>query len=191
MSSIKISAVLLAAGLSFRMGEDKLLLEYQGKSLLQHAIDVMTVLPVYERILISTDARIMQLGLPPGIRSYLNPYPEDGQSGSIRLGIEAATGTHYLFLAADQPKLKPGDLVPLLEAIVKYPDKIIYPTVESKPNSPTVFPAKFKKELLELSGDVGGRAIRNAYPETCYPIEPECPMNFIDIDTMEDYAKLL
>ena len=182
---------MLAAGLSHRMGKDKLLLEYQSKSFLQHAIDLMTVLPVYERILITNDARIASITTAPGIRPYINPTPESGQSGSLQIGIEAATGTHYLFLTADQPKLKPTDLNPILESIIKYPDKIIYPEIESKPSSPTVFPLKYNGELLGLSGDTGGRTLRDTYPENCHPIKPDFPMNFIDIDTMEDYEKLL
>jgi len=187
---IKISAILLAAGLSKRMGEDKLLLSYRGSPMLWQTVNLLSELQVHERILVTTDARLEQIFLPPGIRSYINPIPENGQSGSIRIGIKAATGTHYLFLTADQPRLTITDILPLLEAVKKNPDSIIYPEIDSKPVSPTVFPASFRCDLLALAGDTGGRTIRDANSELCYMIEPEHPDNFIDIDTAEDFAKL-
>ena len=187
---LKVSAILLAAGLSRRMGQDKLLLDYKGKSLFQHSIDLLSVLPVFERIVISTGARLECITLPPGIRSCINHTPESGQSGSIRTGVEAATGTHYLFLNADQPKLKPYDIIPLLEAAKLHPDKIIFPVIDLKPNSPTVFPNQFRSELLDLSGDTGGREIRKTNQDKCFSVEPECPENFKDIDIMEEYNDL-
>jgi len=186
---IKISAILLAAGLSKRMGEDKLLLSFRGSPMLRQTVDLLSELQVHERILVTTDARLKQISLPPGIRSYRNPVPEIGQSGSIRIGIEAATGTHYLFLVADQPKLTSNDIMPLLKSIDNNPDKIIYPIIASKPSSPTVFPASFRQDLLDLSGDDGGRRVRDNYPELCHPIESEHPENFIDIDSTEDYEE--
>jgi len=188
---IKISAVLLAAGLSKRMGEDKLLLNYLGNPMLQQSVNLLSELPVFERILVTSDARIKQIVLPPGIRFYSKPSPESGQSSSIRVGIDASSGTHYLFISADQPKLSLTDLLPLIESATENPDKIIFPTIDSQPNSPTLFPAKFRTELLNLSGDSGGRTIRDANPELCLSIEPEYPDNFIDIDSEEDFIELI
>jgi len=54
-----------------------------------------------------------------------------------------------------------------------------------------VFPESFREEFLRLSGDIGGRSVRDANTKRCYGVTPECPMNFIDIDNMEDYQRLL
>ena len=144
---IKVTAILLAAGTSFRMGKDKLLLDYNGKAILQHVVDLLGQLPVYECILITTESRSEHIKLPHNVRVVTNPNPKDGQSSSIRLGIEAATGTHYLFLVADQPRLTKEDILPLLEAASTNPDKIIFPnTTEPSPcvpTSPTIFPERF------------------------------------------------
>ena len=187
---MKVSAILLAAGLSRRMGTDKLLLDYKGKTFLQHSIDLLSELPVYERIVVTTDARLELVNMPPGIRPYINPKPESGQSGSIRIGVEVATGSHYIFLTADQPKLTPDDIASLLEAAVLKPDKIVYPKIKSKPTSPTIFPNSCRKKLLELTGDTGGREIRDKNPESCFAIEPEHIKNFVDIDSEEEYHEL-
>ena len=199
------SAILLAAGLSRRMGKDKLLLEYDGKTFLQRAVDLMAELPVYERILVTTEARIGSINIPDGIQVLFNPSPEDGLNSSIRIGVTAATGTHYMFLTADQPKLTAGDLLPLLEAAKANPVKIVSPMVDSKPCSPTIFPEKYRLDLLSLTGDNGGRTIRdkmgtvlltinvekfNKYCRENRPQSAVAPSNFTDIDNEEDLYNL-
>ena len=187
---LSTSAILLAAGLSRRMGRDKLLLEYSGKTFLQRAVDLMAELPVYERILVTTEARIESVDIPDGIQVLVNPSPEDGLSSSIRIGVTSATGTHYMFLTADQPKLTAGDLLPLLEAAKSNPDKIVSPMVDSKPCSPTIFPEKYRLDLLRLTGDTGGKKIRKSNPESCFPLIPNYPGNFTDVDNEEDLYSL-
>ena len=191
---LKITAILLAAGLSQRMGRDKLLLNYNGKSLLQIAIELLSELPVHERIIITTDARSEHITLPPGIRLCINKTPETGQSESIKLGIERTQGdgsNAYLFLNADQPLLTVNDVSQIIATVDAHSEKIIYPLINNKPNSPTIFPAHFRPQLLKLSADEGGRVVRNNNHEHCLAIAPNNPCNFIDIDNEEDYHDLI
>jgi len=186
---MKISAVLLAAGLSRRMGRDKLLLEYNGTSFLQRAVDLLAGLPVYERIVVTVDNKQDNVTYLPGMKVKINKNPENGLSGSVRIGVEAATGSHYIFLNGDQPKLTLHDLLPLLGAAEENPEKIIFPVIDSKPVTPTLFPGNFRNELLNLKGDTGGREVRDKHKENCFTITPENPENFKDIDTEEDIRK--
>jgi len=172
------------------MGCDKLLLEYRGKTLLQRSVELLSNLPVFERIVVTSDTRNETITLPSGIHSLINRIPENGISGSISTGVEAATGTHYFFLTADQPLLTVADLMPLLEASKANPDKIVFPVIKSRPCSPTIFPGRFRTELLDLSGDSGGRAIRDANPGAWLAVEPKRSENFLDIDSVEDYQAL-
>jgi len=188
---IKVSAILLAAGTSTRMGKDKLLLDYKGRSFLENALNLLSDLPVYERFLVTTDDRSKNIKLPKNVKMLINQNPEDGQSSSIRKGIEAATGTHYLFLTADQPKITIDDISTLLITARKNPDKIIFPTLDSKPGSPAIFPERFRVDLQKLSGEAGGRGIRDANIKDSFPVEQENKGNFVDIDDENDYRNLL
>jgi molybdenum cofactor cytidylyltransferase len=185
-----ISTILLAAGLSTRMEKDKLLLEYNSKTFLEHSIDLLIKLPVYERIIVTTQARQKHVRLPHTIKLCINPHPEQGISSSIRAGIEAATGTHYLFLNADQPKLTAKDLQPLLDAATTNPESIILPIIDSKPCTPTIFPSTFREKLKKLHGDNGGRIIRDANKKLWYTIQPANQENFTDIDNADEYINL-
>lgn len=184
--------------MSHRMGRDKLLLDYNGKLILQHSVDLLCMLPVYERILITSDARVQSISIPANIAVRINSQPESGISKSIQIGVEASTGTHYLFLNADQPKLKISDLTKMIEAADANPDKIIHPEIDSKPCSPTLFPGYFRDELLYLSHDpdvnkrdAGGRTIRDANKPLCIAIVPEDPTRYIDIDNTDDYMQII
>jgi len=188
---MNISAILLAAGLSQRMaGQDKLLLSYNKKSLLQHAIDLLDSLPCREKIIVTTKKRLDSVCIPPPIIPIINPSPQTGQSGSLRLGLETSTGDSYLFLNADQPRLTFDKLQTLFDLAQKNPDKIIYPSVNGKPTTPALFPACFRKQLLELRGDTGGRLVRKANPEACLSFEVDSPDCFMDIDRPEDLTNL-
>jgi len=168
------------------MGEDKLLIEFQGRTLLQRAVMLMVGLPVCERILVTTAGRLESLALPNGVRAVVNPAPEEGQSGSVRLGVAAATGEWYFFMLADQPLLNRGDLLPLLECAGDRDGRIIYPVINGNPGAPSLFSSRFRPELLALSGDTGGRAVREAHPEACTEFKPERPEHFMDVDSEKE-----
>jgi len=185
----KISAILMAAGCSRRMGEEKLLLRYRGETLLRRAAALLLGLPVYERILVTKEALLPGFVLPPGIKTVINRCPEEGQSGSMRLGVLAAAGDWYFFIAADQPKLCVSDLTPLLGCARG--SRIVYPEINGKPCTPVLFSACFRAELLAVHGDQGGRTVRAAHPEACMPIRMNNPENFMDIDDENDYRALL
>ena len=246
MNEPRISAILLAAGLSRRMGGDKLLLPFEGKTLLQRAMDLLTELRVYERVLVTTEARLETLVVPPGMRVAVNYEPEVGQSTSVRLGVSASSGDWFLFMAADQPLLEAYDLTPMLElacggsfvscsakATVQRVSEtyheltslrarpaipqgkmpclgdcgseaamtgkgtkqscagIIYPRVNGNPCMPALFHASFREELMALTGDMGGRVVREAFPEACVTLSPERPERFVDVDDRESYRALL
>jgi len=181
----KISIILLASGFSKRTGkDDKLLLQIEGKPMLQHAIDLLyKISPLsshmaFEKIAVSTIDRIGAVHVPEGVKMILNKNPELGQSESIKIGLKTAKGDSYMFMVADQPKLTFEDIKPLLLAAQREKDKIIYPIRAGWPASPTIFPVSFRDELLSLSGDIGGREIRDRYPRKCVGVEVKNQNNF-------------
>ena len=188
--SSNISAILMAAGFSRRMGGDKLFLSYRGKTLIGHALCLLDKLPVFEKIIVSTAERLEKLELPRGVRAVTNLYPQRGQSESIRLGLWVTSGQWYLFLNADQPKLDVSALLPMLELTKNNPGKIIYPVVNGKPCSPVLFHKNFRNSLLTITGDEGGKSLREANAWACVPYHTEKPELFIDVDTPEDIKNI-
>ncbi|MCL2368343.1 MAG: selenium-dependent xanthine dehydrogenase [Oscillospiraceae bacterium] len=184
----QMTAIVLAAGLSTRMGAQKLLLPLDGRPMLQHCLDLIERLPLSHRVLVTTPEVAAQIQTTAQI--IINPNPEEGQSGSLRLGVMAANPDHsLLFLLGDQPRLDVETVVQLLAA--DDGQHIIYPTgPDGVPKSPTLFPPRFRGDLLALTGDTGGRELRRRFPEACSAITVRDPRVLLDIDTPEAYNEI-
>jgi len=187
---MKLSIILLAAGLSARMGKDKLLMELKSKPLLQHAIDLLDKTEAFEKLIVTTKTRLTKITVPNEVKAIINTDPGRGLSSSIKLAVENSSGTHFLFMTADRPKLTISDITQIINTSKLNPDKIIYPMTDGSPNTPVLFPESKRDELLSLTGDTGGRVLREKYPQICLAVLPENPENFTDINTLEDYYAL-
>ena len=183
-----VTAIVLAAGLSSRMGVQKLLLPIDNKPMLQHTLDLVARLPFAHCVLVTTPEVAAQVETTAQI--IINPTPELGQSGSVRLGVLASEpGDSLLFLTGDQPLLDEATLAAILAA--DDGGRIIYPTgADGVPKSPVLFAARFREELLALEGDEGGRQVRRRYPAACYAVQAANEAALQDVDTPEAYARI-
>lgn len=185
-----VSVIILASGNSQRMGQNKLFLKYQGKTFLEHTLTLVNQLDVLERILVVSPENQPAFPLPKNIQVILNHQWQEGQSSSIRLGTEQARGAGYLYLPSDQPLLTPKMLQPVLDKCQR--NKIIVPLQKDGcPSSPVLFGNKFRQELLTLTGETGGRMIYERFPEAVQMLRIATPGRLKDIDTPEEYQKLI
>ena len=185
-----VSAIIMASGQSKRMGTNKLFLEYQGKSFLEHVLTLTKQLDFFERILVISPENMKELTVPKDIKVVCNFEAHLGQSTSVRLGTQVASGNGYLYFTIDQPLLNTSLFSPLLAAYS--PENIVFPvTNDGKPSSPIYFGKRFRNELVKVTGSAGGREVRNRYPETWCKIKVEEPERLVDIDTPFAYKQLI
>ena len=188
-----IAAVVLAAGLSRRMGQPKLLLDLDGAPVLRRTVErVLAAHPGDVVVVVGPAADAIRTaleGLP--VRWAVNPEPEAGQAGSVVAGVRAlAPGTAAAVIAlGDQPTV-PQDVIPRLVAAMAETGKpIAAPVYAGERGNPVLFAAVVFPELLGLSGDRGARAVieRDAARVTLVPFDFPMPP---DLDTPDDYGKL-
>lgn len=192
-----ISAIVLAAGEAKRMGRNKVLLPWQGKTLLEHVLDQLLHSRVDEIILVlgHEAERIRGKISAQGIKIVVNPAYQEGMSASLRYGLSIMDKAAEAFLVAlgDQPGIREEMINQLIEAFHKAlpPKNIVLPTYRSKPGHPVLFGVRYREEMGRLKGDVGGRQILADHPEDILSLEMDTDEVLQDIDTPEDYREYL
>lgn len=187
---LNISAIIMASGTSERMGSNKLFLDYQGQTFLDHVLNLTEKLAFFERILVISPENFDRVSLPKGIKIVLNHEAHLGQSASVRLGTQVASGDGYLYLTVDQPRLDMALFSPLIAVYSQ--ENIVFPVKsDGNPSSPIYFGKRFRNELLQVTGSSGGREVRNKHPETWHKIKVKEPDRLVDIDTPQAYHQLI
>lgn len=188
----KIAGILLAAGGARRMGKPKLLLPWKGEALIHRAARV-AVESGLEPVVIVTGAGAEGIAaalkdLP--VRLAHNPYWQEGQSTSVRAGVEAlpADCQAVVFLLGDQPFVGADLIQSLVATYLKDRPTILAPYVNGKRVNPVIFDHSVFPYLLDLKGDAGARSIFGVFPPAAMPWLDEKVL--LDIDTPEDYEKL-
>lgn len=192
MRNKTICAVALAAGLSTRMGSDKLLASYRGRPMAEHLFSrLWENRRLFLRVLVVGRSQgIQELARRFGFDYVHNPEPERGMGRSLALGIAAAPLCDgYLLALADMPDLKAGTLHLLCQAFCGQPGRIAVPLCGGRRGNPVVFPAHFREELLALEGDSGGRAIIRREEKALCRVQVYDPGVLRDIDTREELLR--
>ncbi len=200
MTDGPVAGLILAAGASRRMGRPKLLLEVEGRPLIQHAVDAAarsTLDPVVVVLGSDADAVRRAVRVPERRFSFIvNEGFAEGQSSSLRVGLGRMPDevVAAAILLADQPAIGTeviDTVVARFFAGDKPAARPVYTSAASRiPGHPVVLARSLWPELMRLEGDQGARAILARHPERLLEIEldgaaPE------DIDTPEAYRRAL
>ena len=177
---MKIGCIVMAAGNSVRFGGNKLLTNWEGRPLVQYALDAVP--PEWETVVVSQYAEVLSMAEQYGFTPVENLCPDDGISRTIRLGLDALPPCQgVLFLVADQPRLRRQTLEALAALWRSHPDYIVCPSAHGRRGNPCFFPARFLPELKELEGDVGGNRVILRHPASVMLLEVD-PGELEDID---------
>ena len=101
-----ISAIIMASGFSRRMGENKLLMKYNNKFLIEYTLDVISKCNFKDKLIVTQYEKIKEIGENLDFKVVKNKYPNRGISESIKLGIKNCEESEgYMFFVGDQPLL--------------------------------------------------------------------------------------
>ena len=185
-----ITGIIMAAGNSSRFGKNKLLLEEDGEFLIERVLKVAKASKLDRIILIYKDKRVGKIGRDYGIDIVYNPRSFLGQSESLKSGVRYGNReSDYMFFVGDQPFLTVETVDKLIDAYFDNKDKIIVPSYQGKNGMPTIFPSKYRKELLSIDGDVGGKNLIKKYGNRVFKVFIEDEIEKIDIDCRDDMER--
>ncbi|MEO8860509.1 MAG: nucleotidyltransferase family protein [Ginsengibacter sp.] len=188
--------IILAAGSSGRLGQPKQLISFKGKSLLRHAVDeaLQTSLQPIITVTGAHDDAVIKTLDETKVNIMKNLNWEEGISSSIRCGLNALQEISpitdgVIFMVCDQPYVTHYLLKYLLKEQQKSSLPIVASSYENILGTPVLFHKSFFSQLMELTGDTGAKKILKHYPQKATSIP--FPKGKIDIDTLEDYEKLV
>ncbi len=189
-----ISAVVLAAGTSSRMGEPKQLLKVGTTTLLEAVLEKVTSSNVDEVIVVlgSSANRVLRRTALGKSRVVLNKEFRTGMSGSLKAGVKAVSpeSDAVLVVLADQPLLSEKTLNSMIETYVRTRSPIIAPRFHRRRGNPILFDRSLFLELQSLTGDRGAKSVVERHPDLLLEVPVEDEGVVFDIDTKEDYKKV-
>ena len=203
------AAIILAAGSSSRMGEGrhKLLLPLAGRPVLAHVIEAALASQARPIIIVlghhasEVRAQIATYATQSGVILIENKGYMQGMSTSMRIGLEflmsidipqaSSSAGSALIMLGDQPMITPQIIDNLIKARHMSGKRIIAPLYDGKRGSPVLFDASLFPELLQVTGDEGGRSILERHRQEVAMVEVGNAIANYDIDTWEAYQSVL
>jgi len=189
-----ISAIILAAGLSSRMGSPKQLLTLGNKTLIRVVTENVLATAVDEVLVVTghleKEVSAAVSDLP--VKIVYNPRYEQGQGTSLALGVQSIDerASAFLVLMSDQPLITTSLINMMIKEFKKSSCLALRPTYRGLPGHPVVFSASMRVELNDLKGDEGARQILKKLGDMVHylPLQDEAVV--FDIDTPEDFERL-
>jgi molybdenum cofactor cytidylyltransferase len=185
----KIAAIILAAGLSSRLPEGKLLLPFGGKPLVRHAADAALASRASPVIAVTGHEaeRVSSALASPKIQIVENRDYATGLSSSLKCGLRAvpAACEGVVILLGDMPYVTTALIDALVDAF-DHGREIVVPVRQGRRGNPVLWGRRFFPELLALTGDQGAKHLMALHADVLYQLEALDDGVLIDIDRVEN-----
>lgn len=189
----QVACAILAAGSGTRFGGQKLVTPFDGKPLVQWAVDAACashaiacgiVLPVDRRdeIVAAVDLR--------RCAELRNAEAREGIAASIRCAVRAFVAYDGLLVAlGDRPRVTSADLDALIAAFARDPSKMYALRREEVWGAPMLFGREHFPALAALRGDEGAKRYALSKPERVIKVDARRADAFADIDLPGDVVR--
>lgn len=185
-------------------GRHKLLLPLDERPVLTHVIEATLKSQAHPIIIVlghqadQVRIHIAPYITDPNITLIENTHYLQGMSTSMRVGLQVLIDNGYknnidsaLILLGDQPLVTPQLIDALIAARQTSEKRIIVPLYDGKRGNPILFAASLFPELLEVTGDEGGRSVIERHRQNMTTIELGNAMTNYDVDTWEGYQQVV
>ena len=180
---VSMTVILLAAGLSERMGQNKLLLPFHGKSIIETTLSAIP--DSYRKIVVTghEEGKIRALLSSHDVTFIHSEDYLKGQRGSTLSGIEAVENDDFAILPGDLPLIESSDIVNTVSLLKDFTiGRAIH---EKTPGHPVVYRKEHREKLLSFSGTM--KEYLHFHKIGFYEGGIGC---IADTDTPESYEKL-
>jgi molybdenum cofactor cytidylyltransferase len=188
--------LILGAGSSSRLGQPKQLLQYRNISLIRHvAGEAILAITAPVMVVTGSNADLVEAELADmPVQVLRNKEWEQGMGHTISTGVQAMVKEHtelygIIIMVCDQPFVN-GTLLREMISLQETTSKgIIACFYDGSAGTPVLFTQTYFPALIGLDGTHAAKTILQQYPDdlALYPF----PLGALDIDTAEDYQRLL
>ncbi len=192
-----ISAIVVAAGLSTRMGQLKQLLPYGEHTVIEQVVSVLLASPVDEVLVVTGHERgAVETALAKWpIKTVFNAdYAEGEMLSSVQVGLRAVAteGEAALLAVGDMPAIEGDVVAQLIQAYRAAGNNSVYiPSYQMRAGHPVLVPCPYWGAILSLpKGDTLRSALRAESTRVQWVVV-DTPSVLRDMDTPTDYQREL
>jgi molybdenum cofactor cytidylyltransferase len=191
-----ISAIILAAGESRRMGQPKLLLPWDDTTVLGQVVATFAAADISDILVVTGGARqqveelVMDLAIKFPVRAVYNPEHARGEMlSSIQAGLTAlgAEPCAALIGLGDQPQVREATIRNICNAFLRSQSPLVFPSFDHHRGHPWLASRSFWPDILALSISTNPRQFLNTYTGPIEYVQADDSI-LQDLDTPEDYT---
>lgn len=190
----RISAIILSAGYSSRMGEFKPLLPLGGATAIERAVALFRGAGLDDiRVVVGHRAdELLPLLSRMAVRPVVNERYREGMFSSIVAGVASLEDDveAFFLLPVDIPLVRKGTVNALLRAYRNGDNGIVYPVCNGRRGHPPLIAARYRDEILEWNGECGLKPVLARNDDDSLDVETGDEGILNDMDTPGDYARL-
>ncbi len=191
----EVSCVVLAAGKSSRMGQDKLLMAYGSQTILEKTLAQVEASGIEDIVVVIRPGSLWKQKINPArFKIVENPGYHKGMAESLKTGLKAVSGKSQgvIFALADQPHVPTLIYRQLIESYCERLKLITCPVYQGRRGNPALFDRRTWPALMNLRGDLGGRELfKKVDKDEIDLLETDCYSVVKDIDTPENYLDII
>lgn len=189
-----ISAILLAAGESKRMGQPKMLLPWGEGTVLTHVIAVFRKAGMDDILVVTGGAReqVEELVSGLGVETVFNPaFQTGGMLSSLQCGLRALRRQTQAALIGlgDQPQVQAGSVRRVCEAFFETKSHLVVPSYRMRRGHPWLVARPLWEEVLSLQPPASPRDFLNAHASDIQYVTVDDAGVLADLDTPEEYRR--
>jgi len=189
-----ISAIILAAGKSKRMGQPKMVLPWGTTTVLGQAISAFQGAGIDDVLVVTGGAReeVEQIVKQHGARSTFNSHFENGEMlSSLQLGLANQKPEAHATLIGlgDQPQVQSVTVSAICKTFLLNKSALIVPSFQFRRGHPWLVERSFWQELLAMKSPASPRQFLNNYANEIQYVEVDTSTVLADLDTPEDYRR--
>jgi len=195
--SSSLAGVILAAGSSSRMGQDKALLQYGGRSFLAGAIQLLQNICDFVVVVAGSNLDALRpVVYANSAYLVLNPQPELGQFSSLRLGLQAVLDRGRdaaCVTLVDRPPAELRTAQKLKEHFLRSAPETtwaVVPQFEGKHGHPVIFGREMIEAFLRAQPTDTAREIEHQHQHRIEYLDVNDARVVLNINTPEDYSSL-